>query len=94
MVSYNTPMDVIEQLRSKIDSYITTNNRDWSGFALNIDKMEFQNALHLIVAIERELHSLIPRHRNQEHFQTDQTGKTGVADGLAERSSCDTLRRS
>ncbi|KAF8160952.1 Mechanosensitive ion channel-domain-containing protein [Crassisporium funariophilum] len=52
MVSYNTSMEVIEQLRSKISSYINSNSREWSGFALNIDKMEFQNAIHLIVAME------------------------------------------
>ncbi|KAF9445920.1 hypothetical protein P691DRAFT_709572 [Macrolepiota fuliginosa MF-IS2] len=51
-VSYNTPIEVIEQLRSKINAYITANSREWSGFGLNIDKMEFQNALHLIVAVE------------------------------------------
>lgn len=52
MISYNTSIEAIEQLRVKIDSYINANNREWSGFALNIDKMEYQNALHLIVAIE------------------------------------------
>ena len=53
-MSYNTSIEVIEQLRLKISAYITANSREWSGFALNIDKMEFQNALHLIVAIERK----------------------------------------
>ncbi|KAJ3517249.1 hypothetical protein NMY22_g14005 [Coprinellus aureogranulatus] len=52
MISYNTPMELVEQLRQKLDEYITANSREWSNFALNIDKMEFQNALHLIVAIE------------------------------------------
>jgi len=53
MISYNTSIEVIEQLRMKIGSYITANNREWSGFRLDIDKMEYQNAIHLIVAIER-----------------------------------------
>ena len=53
MISYDTPIEVIEQLRMKIGSYITANNREWSSFGLNIDKMEYQNAIHLIVAIER-----------------------------------------
>lgn len=52
MISYMTPIEVIEQLRTKIDSYISANSREWSGFGLNIDKMEYQNAIHLIVAIE------------------------------------------
>lgn len=53
MISYMTPIEVIEQLRTKIDSYISANSREWSSFELNIDKMEYQNAIHLIVAIER-----------------------------------------
>ncbi|TFK25518.1 hypothetical protein FA15DRAFT_686963 [Coprinopsis marcescibilis] len=52
MVSYSTPIETIEQLRVKIGTYIDSNSREWSGFALNIDKMEYQNAIHLIVAIE------------------------------------------
>jgi len=46
-------MEVIEQLKSKIVHYINSNNREWSDCALNIDKMEFQNSISLIVAIER-----------------------------------------
>ncbi|PFH45314.1 hypothetical protein AMATHDRAFT_71842 [Amanita thiersii Skay4041] len=51
-VSYSTPMEVMEEVKSKISHYIACNNRDWSGFSLYIDKMEYQNALHLIVAME------------------------------------------
>ncbi|KAF9528554.1 Mechanosensitive ion channel-domain-containing protein [Crepidotus variabilis] len=52
VVSYNTPMEVIERLKAKIGTYMITNNREWSNFSLWIDKMEFQNAIHLIVAVE------------------------------------------
>jgi len=52
MVSYDTPMEVIEQLKTKIVQYVNLNNREWSDCALNIDKMEFQNSITLIVAIE------------------------------------------
>jgi hypothetical protein len=48
-------MEVIEELKQKIQAYITANNREWSDSALNIDKMEYQNDLCLIVAIERKL---------------------------------------
>ncbi|TFK44543.1 Mechanosensitive ion channel-domain-containing protein [Crucibulum laeve] len=51
-ISYDTPVEVIEQLRIKIQAYVNANNREWSGFALHIDKMEFQNAIHLICAME------------------------------------------
>jgi hypothetical protein len=52
-VAYDTSMEVIESLKSKINAYISTNGREWSGFTLNIDKMEYQNAISLIVAMER-----------------------------------------
>ena len=52
MISYSTPLELIEQLKGKIAQYIDDNSREWSGFALNIDKMEYQNAIHLVVAIE------------------------------------------
>ncbi|KAF9047322.1 Mechanosensitive ion channel-domain-containing protein [Panaeolus papilionaceus] len=51
-ISYNTPIEVIEELKSKIVSYINTNSREWSNCALNIDSLEFQNTINLIVAIE------------------------------------------
>ncbi len=53
MVSYNTPLETIEALKAKLRAYVNTNSRDWSGFDLNIDKMVNQNAIHLIVAMER-----------------------------------------
>ncbi|KAJ7583391.1 Mechanosensitive ion channel-domain-containing protein [Mycena floridula] len=52
MISYNTPLENIEELRSKILQYVAENNREWSSAALHIDKMEYQNAIHLIVAME------------------------------------------
>lgn len=52
MVSYDTPLEVIEQLRIRLQGYIALNNREWSGVAVNIDKMEYQNAITLVVAME------------------------------------------
>ena len=52
-VSYSTPLEVIEQLKSRINDYVAANSREWSGCAVNIDKMEYQNAIHLVVAMER-----------------------------------------
>ncbi|KAF8325924.1 Mechanosensitive ion channel-domain-containing protein [Amanita rubescens] len=51
-VSYDTPMDVIEAIKARVNSYIAANSREWSGCSVNIDKMEYQNAIHLIVAVE------------------------------------------
>ncbi|KAF7294467.1 Calcium channel [Mycena kentingensis (nom. inval.)] len=56
VVAYNTPLGVLEELRARIAAYVTANNREWSGSALNIDKMEFQNAIHLVVAMEHRSH--------------------------------------
>jgi len=52
-------MEAIEQLKSKIVAYINANNREWSDCALNIDKMEFQNAIHLNVSVERKSNTFI-----------------------------------
>lgn len=52
-VAYDTSMEAIENLKSKINIYVNANNRDWSGFSLNIDKMEYQNAISLVVSMER-----------------------------------------
>ncbi|THU99162.1 hypothetical protein K435DRAFT_828267 [Dendrothele bispora CBS 962.96] len=52
MISYNTPLEVIEELRVRLNQYVAENNREWASCALNIDKMEYQNAIHLIVAME------------------------------------------
>lgn len=58
MVSYNTPLELIEELRARINTYVVENNREWSGCGLNIDKMEYQNAIYLVVAMERAYFSL------------------------------------
>lgn len=55
-MSYDTPMSVIEAIKARVNSYITANSREWSGCSVNIDKMEYQNAIHLIVAVERTLY--------------------------------------
>ena len=54
MISYDTPLSIVEQLRSRISQYISENNREWNNSAVWIDKMEFQNVIHLIIAMERE----------------------------------------
>lgn len=61
MMSYNTPLESIEQLKVAIKLYITENSREWSGMDLNIDKIEKQNAIHVVVAMERELYPPCPR---------------------------------
>lgn len=78
-------MDLVEQLRIKVNAYITSNSREWSGFALNIDKMEYQNAISLLVSIEREFVHSIPNPL-LTFVQIAPIGKTGGDDGLAGRN--------
>lgn len=52
MVSYDTPLDVIDTIRARVDQYVQQNSREWSGSNLNIDKMEYQNVIHIIIGME------------------------------------------
>lgn len=51
--SFSTPLEVVEQLKTRLRQYINDNSRDWAGFDMNIDRMEYQNAIWLIVAVQR-----------------------------------------
>ncbi|KAF9226600.1 hypothetical protein BS17DRAFT_775873 [Gyrodon lividus] len=51
-VSYNTSLEIVEQLKQRIQAYVAANNREWSGCGVNIDKMEYQNAIYLTIAME------------------------------------------
>ena len=55
MVAYNTPLEVIEEIKTRLAQYVSENSREWVSSNVLIDKMEFQNALHLIIVMEREL---------------------------------------
>jgi len=55
IISYDTPLEVLDQLKSRLGEYITANHRDWSGFGFNIDKMEYQNAIYINIGMERAL---------------------------------------
>ncbi len=52
MIAYDTSLEVVETLRIKLQAYVAANSREWSNVAVNIDKMEYQNAIHLTVAME------------------------------------------
>ncbi|KAF9653327.1 hypothetical protein BDM02DRAFT_3087350 [Thelephora ganbajun] len=52
MISYDTPLSLVEQLRSRISQYISENSREWNNSAVWIDKMEFQNTIYLVVGLE------------------------------------------
>ncbi|KAI0028347.1 Mechanosensitive ion channel-domain-containing protein [Vararia minispora EC-137] len=51
-VGYDTPLQVVEQLRQRIVAYVQENSREWSNCNMNIDKMEYQNCIHIIVGVE------------------------------------------
>ncbi|KAG6378714.1 Mechanosensitive ion channel-domain-containing protein [Boletus reticuloceps] len=54
VISYNTSLEIVEQLKQRIQAYVVANNREWSSCGVNIDKMEYQNAIHLTISIERK----------------------------------------
>lgn len=95
-ISYNTPLEIMEKLKSRLRQYTNENNRDWAGFDMNIDKMEFQNSISLILAIQRDcfhLTSFIQTLTPYLEPQIVRTGKTGGAAGAAEHHSCDISNR-
>ncbi|KAG8218629.1 Mechanosensitive ion channel-domain-containing protein [Butyriboletus roseoflavus] len=51
-ISYNTSLEIVEQLKQRIQAYVVANSREWSGCSVNIDKMEYQNAIYLTISIE------------------------------------------
>lgn len=59
MISYDTPLEAIEQIRLRLQAYVAQNNREWSNVGVNIDKMDFQNAITLIIAMERMYTTLL-----------------------------------
>ena len=59
MISYDTSLDIIERLKSRLQAYATENSREWSNVSLNIDKMDYQNAIYLTIAMEREYQTSI-----------------------------------
>lgn len=97
-VAYDTPLEAIEMLRSKLQSYVQQNNREWSNVSVNIDKMEFQNAITLIVAMERTYttrflgFNYLTGYLTPTCVQIDQIGRIGEDAGHAERYSCATSK--
>jgi hypothetical protein len=55
-IAYDTPLKDIETLRRRLEEYIQDeeNRRQWNNVVVNIDKMEFQNSIHLVVAMEHK----------------------------------------
>ncbi|KAK7061127.1 hypothetical protein VNI00_000863 [Paramarasmius palmivorus] len=52
MISYNTPLEIVEELKVRINQYVSDNSREWVSGGVLIDKMEYQNAIHLIIVME------------------------------------------
>ena len=63
-IAYGTSLSVVEQLRPCISKYIVHNSRERKNSAVWIDKMEFQNATHLTIVLEREWERSHPRLMN------------------------------
>jgi hypothetical protein len=92
MVGYDTPLGQIETLRQRLKSYVANNNREWSNADIHIDKMPYQNEIHLIVAMERMYPLLTSPVTRLSHFimQIARIGRTGEDVGHVGPSSCAT----
>ncbi|KAG8984674.1 hypothetical protein FRB90_005179 [Tulasnella sp. 427] len=53
-IGYETPLEIIEQLKVRLRQYMAENNREWAspGVEIWIDSMKFQNCINLVIAIE------------------------------------------
>ena len=54
MVAYDTPLEILEQLKRKLEDFINDDKRrrEWANVTVNIDKMDYQNAIHLTIGME------------------------------------------
>ncbi|TFL05931.1 Mechanosensitive ion channel-domain-containing protein [Pterulicium gracile] len=52
MIAYTTPLETIEEIKTRVGVWMGDHSREWNGYAVNIDKLENQNAIHLVIAIE------------------------------------------
>lgn len=54
-ISYETPLEVIEDLKTQVKQYLLDNNREWGGgLQMDIDSITQQNAIKLAIAIEHK----------------------------------------
>ncbi|GJJ11352.1 hypothetical protein Clacol_005584 [Clathrus columnatus] len=53
-VDYNTPLEAVEELRTRLKAYVNANNREWSDLTINIDKMEYQNVIYLNINMQHK----------------------------------------
>ncbi|KAL4250143.1 hypothetical protein ABKN59_006484 [Abortiporus biennis] len=49
MISYQTSLSTLSLLNARLKSYADQHSRDWTDITIQIDKMEYQNATHLLV---------------------------------------------
>ncbi|KAG0147088.1 hypothetical protein CROQUDRAFT_43461 [Cronartium quercuum f. sp. fusiforme G11] len=55
MVGFDTPLDVLQEFRSRLRQYVNDNPREWKGgLDVNIDYMKNQNLIQLIIAMEHK----------------------------------------
>ncbi|KAG8944251.1 hypothetical protein FRC00_010683, partial [Tulasnella sp. 408] len=55
-IGYETPLDIIEQLKVRLRQYMAENNREWGspGVEIWIDNMKYQNCINLVIALEHK----------------------------------------
>ncbi|KAF8527279.1 Mechanosensitive ion channel-domain-containing protein [Gautieria morchelliformis] len=53
-IGYDTPLETVERLRIRLKAYVQANNREWLDCTVNVDKMEFQNAIFLTIGMQHK----------------------------------------
>lgn len=54
MVDYKTPLEAVEELKIRLKAYMNANSREWSDLTININKMDYQNAIYLDINIQHK----------------------------------------
>ncbi|KAF8586433.1 hypothetical protein K439DRAFT_1340945 [Ramaria rubella] len=53
-IGYDTPLEAVEQLKSRLKAYVAENSREWLDCSVNLDKMEYQNAIFLNIGMQHK----------------------------------------
>ncbi|KAF8513408.1 Mechanosensitive ion channel-domain-containing protein [Hysterangium stoloniferum] len=53
-IGYDTPLEVVEQLKVRLKGYVAANCREWSDISIIIDKIEYQNAIFININMQHK----------------------------------------
>ncbi|KIJ55555.1 hypothetical protein M422DRAFT_57924 [Sphaerobolus stellatus SS14] len=53
-IAFNTSLEIVEQIKTRLKTYVTENSREWSDISVNIDKVEYQSAIYLNIGMQHK----------------------------------------